>query len=106
MERAEILREKGTNRKRFFRGEVDRYSWVDLGSSYLPSEILAAILFAQLEAREQIELQRRTIWEFYATQLEEWALPTAWAFPGFPGIANLLITCSTSCCRAQPIGLD
>src|SRR5689334_15599635 len=68
VERAEILREKGTNRKRFFRGEVDRYSWVDFGSSYLPSELLAAILFAQLEARAQIEIQRRTIWEFYAAQ--------------------------------------
>jgi dTDP-4-amino-4,6-dideoxygalactose transaminase len=73
VERAEILREKGTNRKRFFRGEVDRYSWVDIGSSYLPSEILAAVLYAQLEAREQIQRQRRGVWEFYATHLADWA---------------------------------
>lgn len=84
VERAEILREKGTNRKRFFRGEVDRYSWVDIGSSYLPSELLAAILFAQLEAREQIELRRRRIWEFYAAHLEEWASSNGVGFPRIP----------------------
>ena len=83
-ERAEILREKGTNRKRFFRGEVDRYSWVDLGSSYLPSELLAAILFAQLEARDQIQLQRRRLWDFYATQLEEWASSSGVDLPRIP----------------------
>ena len=84
VERAEILREKGTNRKRFFRGEVDRYSWVDIGSSYLPSELLAAILFAQLEAREQIELHRRRIWEFYAAHLEEWASSNGVGLPRIP----------------------
>ena len=51
IERAEILREKGTNRSRFFRGQVDKYTWVDIGSSYLPSDILAAFLYAQLEKR-------------------------------------------------------
>ena len=55
IERAEIIREKGTNRSRFFRGQVDKYTWVDIGSSYLPSDILAAFLYAQLEAREQIQ---------------------------------------------------
>jgi dTDP-4-amino-4,6-dideoxygalactose transaminase len=55
IERAEIMREKGTNRSRFFRGQVDKYSWVDIGSSYLPSDILAAFLFAQLESREKIQ---------------------------------------------------
>jgi dTDP-4-amino-4,6-dideoxygalactose transaminase len=59
--RAEILREKGTNRSRFFRGQVDKYTWVDLGSSYLPSEILAAFLLAQLEARESIQAARGRI---------------------------------------------
>jgi dTDP-4-amino-4,6-dideoxygalactose transaminase len=71
--RAEILREKGTNRSRFFRGEIDKYSWVDVGSSYLPSDILAAFLFAQLERREQIQSQRRHVWTYYAENLREWA---------------------------------
>ncbi|MGD8474063.1 MAG: dTDP-4-amino-4,6-dideoxygalactose transaminase [Anaerolineae bacterium] len=73
IERAEILREKGTNRSRFFRGEVDKYTWVDLGSSYLPSDILAAFLYAQLEAREQIQARRREIWEYYYEHLSSWA---------------------------------
>lgn len=73
VERAEIIREKGTNRSRFFRGEVDKYTWVDIGSSYLPSEILAAFLLAQLESREQIQQQRRRIWECYAHHLRDWA---------------------------------
>jgi dTDP-4-amino-4,6-dideoxygalactose transaminase len=73
VERAEILREKGTNRSRFFRGQVDKYSWVDIGSSYLPSEILAAFLCAQLEAREQVQERRRRIWEFYLDGLAGWA---------------------------------
>jgi dTDP-4-amino-4,6-dideoxygalactose transaminase len=64
-ERAEILREKGTNRSKFFRGQVDKYTWVDIGSSYLPSELNAAYLFAQLEARGQIQARRRQIWERY-----------------------------------------
>jgi dTDP-4-amino-4,6-dideoxygalactose transaminase len=73
VERAEIIREKGTNRSRFFRGQVDKYTWVDLGSSYLPSDILAAILFAQLEARESIQSNRRRIWNRYQSNLEDWA---------------------------------
>ena len=73
IERAEIVREKGTNRSRFFRGEVDKYTWVDIGSSYLPSDILAAFLYAQLEAREQIQVKRRRIWEYYYEHLRDWA---------------------------------
>lgn len=73
VERAEIIREKGTNRSRFFRGQVDRYTWVDLGSSYLPSDILAAFLYAQLEAREQIYAKRQRIWEYYYHHLQGWA---------------------------------
>jgi len=73
IERAEIIREKGTNRSRFFRGEVDKYTWVDIGSSYLPSDILAAFLYAQLEAREQIQNRRRKIWEYYYAHLKGWA---------------------------------
>lgn len=73
IERAEILREKGTNRNRFFRGEVDKYTWVDLGSSYLPSEILAAFLYAQLENRQSIQAKRKKLWERYETSLQGWA---------------------------------
>ena len=72
-ERAEILREKGTNRARFFRGQVDKYTWVDLGSSYVPSDILAAFLLAQLEQREQITATRKRIWEYYSAHLNDWA---------------------------------
>lgn len=73
VERAEIIREKGTNRSRFFRGQVDKYTWVDVGSSYLPSDILAAYLFAQLEAREQIQARREQIWRAYDDCLADWA---------------------------------
>jgi dTDP-4-amino-4,6-dideoxygalactose transaminase len=72
-ERAEILREKGTNRSRFFRGQVDKYTWVDVGSSYVLSDILAAFLFAQLEVREQIQSKRKGIWEVYQSELAGWA---------------------------------
>ncbi len=73
IERAEIIREKGTNRSRFFRGQVDKYTWVDHGSSYLPSDILAAFLYAQLEAREHIQAKRRRVWEYYYEHLQKWA---------------------------------
>ena len=73
IERAEILREKGTNRSRFFRGQVDKYTWVDIGSSYLPSDILAAFLYAQLEARERIQAKRQRVWEYYNEHLQDWA---------------------------------
>jgi dTDP-4-amino-4,6-dideoxygalactose transaminase len=72
-ERAEILREKGTNRGRFFRGQVDKYTWVDVGSSYLPSDALAAFLFAQLENRDLIQSRRRNVWEYYYKNLAAWA---------------------------------
>lgn len=72
-QRAEILREKGTDRSRFFRGEVDKYNWVDIGSSYLPADLLAAFLRAQLEHRDQIQSMRRQIWENYARELASWA---------------------------------
>lgn len=70
-ERAEIIREKGTNRTQFFRGEVDKYSWVDVGSSYLPSEIIAAFLWAQLQQADEITFHRRVIWKIYHDALEE-----------------------------------
>jgi len=72
VERAEIIREKGTNRSRFFRGQVDKYTWVDIGSSYLPSDMLAAYLLGQLEQADQIQAKRRRVWERYAEALSSW----------------------------------
>jgi dTDP-4-amino-4,6-dideoxygalactose transaminase len=72
-ERAEIVREKGTNRSRFFRGEIDRYTWVDVGSSYLPSDLLGAYLLAQLESHQEIQRRRQAIWSHYAAELQPWA---------------------------------
>jgi len=73
VDRAEIIREKGTNRSRFFRGQVDKYTWVDIGSSYLPSDILAAYLYAQLEAHVTIQSKRERIWNFYESKIHDWA---------------------------------
>jgi dTDP-4-amino-4,6-dideoxygalactose transaminase len=73
VERAEIIREKGTDRSRFFRGEVDKYTWVDVGSSYLLSDILAAFLYAQFEAGKNIQQQRQQIWDYYYASLKDWA---------------------------------
>jgi dTDP-4-amino-4,6-dideoxygalactose transaminase len=69
IERAEIIREKGTNRSKFFRGEVDKYTWVEVGSSYIPSEIACAFLCAQLEAMEEITARRRAAYHFYRLSL-------------------------------------
>jgi len=73
IERAEIIREKGTNRSHFFRGMADKYTWVDIGSSYLPSEMISAMLLAQLEARERIQIKRKAIWSTYFQELSVWA---------------------------------
>ena len=73
MERAEIIREKGTNRARFFRGQVDKYSWVDKGSSYVMSDVLAAFLYAQLEVWQAIQGKRMNIWQRYDQELAAWA---------------------------------
>jgi dTDP-4-amino-4,6-dideoxygalactose transaminase len=70
IERAEIIREKGTNRSQFFRGEVDKYGWVDVGSSFLPSDIIAAFLYAQLENMEDIQKRRKEIWTQYNEALK------------------------------------
>jgi dTDP-4-amino-4,6-dideoxygalactose transaminase len=82
--RAEILREKGTDRSRFFRGEVDKYSWVDLGSSYLPSDLSAAFLYAQLEARGRIQAARARIWAHYCEHLRAWAAENGVRLPCVP----------------------
>ena len=71
VERAEIVWEKGTNRSQFFRGQVDKYTWVDLGSSYLPGEIIAAFLWAQMEERDSITTRRMAIWDAYHEALAE-----------------------------------
>ena len=71
IDRAEIIREKGTNRSQFFRGEVDKYTWVDIGSSYLPSELVSAFLYAQLEHADKIIAKRRSICTAYAVQLRD-----------------------------------
>lgn len=84
IERAEIIREKGTNRSRFFRGEVDKYTWVDVGSSYLLSDILAAFLYAQLEVRALIQSRRKRIWEFYYQELRDWASDSGVRLPHVP----------------------
>jgi dTDP-4-amino-4,6-dideoxygalactose transaminase len=79
--RAEVVREKGTDRSRFFRGEVDKYTWVDLGSSYLPCDLLAAYLWGQLAERQRIQARRREIWETYRDGLAEWAAERGVALP-------------------------
>lgn len=84
IERAEIIREKGTNRKKFFRGQIDKYSWVDIGSSFLPSDILAAFLFAQLEARLTIQAHRKKVWKSYYEGLKDWAQCTGAILPHVP----------------------
>lgn len=71
IERAEIIREKGTNRSKFFRGEIDKYTWIDQGSSYLPSEFNAAYLYAQLEIAEEINKNRMASWEYYNSELSD-----------------------------------
>jgi len=73
LELAEVLRSKGTNRSRFFRGQVDKYTWVNLGSSFLPSDLLAAFLCAQREEREEIQRRRERLWKFYDARLKAWS---------------------------------
>lgn len=87
-ERAEIIWEKGTNRSAFFRGETDKYGWVDIGSSFLPSEIIAAFLWAQLENMEDIQQVRKSHWEKYESNLRQWASENEIKFPVIPSYAT------------------
>jgi dTDP-4-amino-4,6-dideoxygalactose transaminase len=87
-ERAEILWEKGTNRSAFFRGEIDKYGWIDVGSSFLPSEITAAFLWAQLENIDKIQKKRKEIWTFYNTALQSLALAGYIILPNIPEYAT------------------
>jgi len=84
VERAEIVREKGTNRSRFFRGQVDKYTWVDIGSSFLPSDMLAAFLVGQLEMAEVIQAKRRRVWKRYNDGLREWCAEHGVRMPVVP----------------------
>lgn len=86
--RAEIIREKGTNRSQFFRGEVDKYGWVDIGSSFLPSDIIAAYLFAQLEQMEDIQQKRKNIWQHYYNALLPLQQKEKMLLPQMPAYAS------------------
>jgi dTDP-4-amino-4,6-dideoxygalactose transaminase len=86
--RAEVIWEKGTNRSAFFRGEVDKYNWVDVGSSFLPSEITAAYLWAQLEQLDFIQRKRKAHWEFYFNQLKPLVMETKVELPLMPAYAT------------------
>lgn len=88
IKRAEILWEKGTNRAEFFRGEVNKYGWVDTGSSFLPGEITAAFLWAQLEELDRIQNQRKAIWNQYQASLQTWAAKTGVILPYTPDYAT------------------
>lgn len=86
--RAEIIWEKGTNRAEFFRGEVNKYGWVDTGSSFLPSELVAAFLWAQLENMEEIQTKRKHLWDLYHTLLKPMADKGAFKLPDLPEYAT------------------
>lgn len=88
IEKAEIIREKGTNRSRFFRGQVDKYTWVSVGSSYLLSDILAGFLYAQLEIWQEIQGKRKWIWQTYEHELESWAKANGVISPTIPAEAD------------------
>jgi dTDP-4-amino-4,6-dideoxygalactose transaminase len=88
VKRAEIVREKGTDRSAFFRGEVDKYGWVSLGSSYLPSELIAAFLLAQLEAADDIQAKRLRLWNIYRDGLGELERDGRVELPALPNYAT------------------
>ncbi|HEU4790026.1 MAG TPA: dTDP-4-amino-4,6-dideoxygalactose transaminase [Flavobacterium sp.] len=88
MERAEIIWEKGTNRASFFRGEINKYGWVDTGSSFLPSEVIAAFLYAQLENLEVIQQRRKEIWNVYYEKLSDLQLKDKLKLPNIPDYAS------------------
>jgi len=88
IKRAEIIREKGTNRSAFFRNETDKYNWVDIGSSFLPSDIIAAVLFAQLENLEFIQSKRKTAWNTYYEKLKPLEEKGYFDLPKIPGYSS------------------
>jgi len=86
--RAEIIWEKGTNRAEFFRGEVNKYGWVDTGSSFLPSEVIAAFLWAQIENLKEIQKKRLELWNHYSVHLKDWAQENNILLPNIPDYAT------------------
>jgi dTDP-4-amino-4,6-dideoxygalactose transaminase len=88
VKRAEIIWEKGTNRSAFFKGEVDKYGWVDVGSSFLPSEIISAFLWAQLENLNNIQANRAILWDSYLEGLKSWAKEQGIQLPNVPNFAT------------------
>ncbi|HTZ82111.1 MAG TPA: dTDP-4-amino-4,6-dideoxygalactose transaminase, partial [Candidatus Acidoferrales bacterium] len=84
VERANVIRDKGTNRSMFFRGMVDKYTWTDIGSSFLLSDLLAAFLYAQIEARELIQEKRKRVWDHYYEELRDWAKDVGARLPVVP----------------------
>lgn len=88
VERAEIIREKGTNRSKFFRGEIDKYSWVDIGSSFLPSDLIAAFLYAQLESLDEIQRKRKALWQTYYGELKALENAGHLKLPSIPAYAT------------------
>jgi len=106
--RSEIIWEKGTNRAEFFRGEVNKYGWVDIGSSFLPSEIISAYLWAQLENLEDIQKKRIGIWNRYLDGLKGWAENNGISIPNIPDYASgnghlFYLVCSTGKQRSELI---
>ena len=88
LEHAEILREKGTNRNQFFRGQVDKYTWLEPGSSWIPADLLAAFLLAQLESFDSIQARRMRIWTTYADNLSQWAIGIGARLPHVPATSE------------------
>ena len=108
IKRAEIIWEKGTNRSAFFRGEVDKYSWVDIGSSFLPSDIIAAFLYAQLENMQAIQEKRKQIWQRYYEALKPLEVAGFFKLPLIPAFATnnahmFYIVCNTAADRISLI---
>ena len=103
--RAEIIREKGTNRSQFFRGQVDKYTWVDVGSSFLPGEMVAAFLAAQLEEAEAITARRLALWNRYHAAFEASSGKGGCVAPSLPRAARTTRTCTICCCRISRSGL-
>lgn len=99
--RAEIVREKGTNRSQFFRGQVDKYTWVDIGSSHLPGEIIAAFLWAQMEEADAINKRRLALWSTYHQWFRRAEEKGACRRPVIPPTARTMRACITCCCRTS-----
>ncbi len=100
LNRAEVIREKGTNRKAFFRGEVDKYSWVDIGSSYLPSDLIAAFLWAQMEEADRYYPVAESICgRLTMTNWRSLKIRACFGVQLFQLSANTMHICITSCCR-------